>query len=372
MVAKGKPTSLKRPIKPQKTLDLCPWASYVLGHHPFSLPIWLELIWATLRNGSHNHNPGTLKSLARELAELDQAIEILVNSNQITFTQRLTFLRIWNKAKRLAWETLEQCDCLVPSDGFIPGYLEWHDLQWIQTELIPQSKALFRWRQLGEAVGRCQFRLGVQAALDEDFIPEPELETLFQQASALGDQGEDTTGSCIHFFVSNVRQPSPSKKFVVTFASIIDRSVMMIMLDNILQRSLKEQQRREPLLVLDQDAFFFFGVRKPWCQLSVSEMACLWVLAKHPRIPLERDTIIQEGDLTCDPHNLRVIVSRLRGTLRDLFGEAIQRGTASDMILPEDCYIQGDRPNQHKYGPYRLCLDPDRVIVRCNLPTKRQ
>jgi hypothetical protein len=155
----------------QEGYDLTFWAAYVVGHHPYSLQMWLENLWTNLRVGDYAHDPPILDSLQAELPEMDDALDLLADKGQLMAGQLLPFQRAWEEARRRAEETLDRCYELVPEDGFVPGDVAWDELQQLQGGLLlPQGK-LENWRRLGEGVGRCQLRLGAFPHLDEDYIP---------------------------------------------------------------------------------------------------------------------------------------------------------------------------------------------------------
>jgi hypothetical protein len=63
--------------------------------------------------------------------------------------------------------------------------------------------------------------------------------------------------------------------------------------------------------------------------------------------------------------DLKVIVSTVRKTLRELYRRAVQQGSARGETLPEDCFLpHAPRGGEPDLGPYLLRLAPERVLIR--------
>jgi hypothetical protein len=338
---------------------LKPWAAYVVGHHPFSLPMWLENLWINLRVKYYDHDPQLLNSLCQELGELDDALEILTRADQGKPYPLLCFCRAWEDAKRRAREALDTSDWLVPDDGFIPADLQWDKLQRLQARLLEPRQELDRWRGLGATIGRCQFELGALPPLDEDYVPRAELDAVHNQVARFVIREDGWIPSRVQLVIARVSEPATGQTMGAVRNRIYSRYKDVERLDRELLGDLRGRGRSEPQLILGPEEVTFFGGRMPLRQVPVSELACLWVLAEQPGRPVERNTIICEGDINGSEYHLKSIVSRLRALLRELYIESCQGGDS----LPDNCFISGLRAGKHLLGPYRLDLDPSRVLI---------
>ena len=144
-------------------MDLKPWAAYVVGHHPHSIAMRVELIWQAWRAGDREPDPGWLTAVSTEMNELDPALRELARAGHFQQGPLLEFSHAWERFARQYEDFLDTAAWSVPADWAHPGYDALQRMLELLAGLVPTAQGAERhlhlWCEIGAAVGRTQYRL---------------------------------------------------------------------------------------------------------------------------------------------------------------------------------------------------------------------
>jgi hypothetical protein len=252
----------------------------------------------------------------------------------------------------------------VPHPPF--GYDEWRDLTLLSTCVVANSDELGLWRDVGAAVGQCQYLLWSAPTVGPYPKNPPHPASLPDLIGRLTEYGR--YGFLLDLPTSAGTSSAPAAPTLAGWWERVQGSYLdASRLDAELHAALRQDAPPEPVLVLDKDYITSFGERWAVHDCAEAEVGCLWVLAECAGQDVARDTIIEEACLSKDRLNLKSHVSRLRNNvLKPLAEKGCGRSQRPLHPAHQHGYITGTRGPEHSHGPYRLDLDP--ALVRVTLP----
>jgi hypothetical protein len=149
-----------------------PWAAYVAGHHPYTLRISQENLWREFLDIRDTWNDESWELIWTQIAELNDAFRTLAWANHVQPTFLIELHRAIDLFESICQKMAESPETFDPTDRQVPGYDDWRDMVRFASRLTEDHEAADQWRQLGAAVGNCQYSLAVTPAFDRDYIPD--------------------------------------------------------------------------------------------------------------------------------------------------------------------------------------------------------
>jgi hypothetical protein len=307
--------------------DRGPWAAYVVGHHPSSLTVWHTRYVYPERN-PRGDQPGLFRGrIARELLEVDMALEILTRSGKVaaaalnSFRQeRELFATIHREHINVEKEIFYEPKVPLGSVDCDSGVSALDELDSHSRRLLEKTDYLLPFLELGRWLGNSQVRLR-----DEDPWERGDAEDWEWELEHLQDLiwwlpgSDDSLGSDrFEAFLENVCDlvNDPPDGSCERLALRLDQ------LDRYLRLKLRHWKGPAPVLELDHDHLLIHGRRVEYNRHNRTYVALLWTLAEHlvdeGRIAagrpksLARSDIIQRSRISASPHRLPEPISRLR------------------------------------------------------------
>jgi hypothetical protein len=344
----------------QEDIDALPWAAYVCGHHPHSLYFTVEQIWDEYDLANSSAEPRSYDALDLDLNELDVAFDQLSRTDKC----RTGALRAFQQAFLHLGRT---CDLVANAPYDVRDRCNWPpgeyalELDRHGKRLLDPASDLFALRALGAGLGRLEYGLAASWLTKHDY--QANLATISGAIEKLPGDDKKWIQKRVHAALKRMDRSHPLISGVENHKIIVD-------LDCDLRATLWDRRTPAPLLVLDQESVTWFGQRRRLLdEFSSSEAACLWVMAEQPGKPVKRQTIIKEGKLQTDELYLKCTVCRLKKRLKEMTQEDFKRGASATRDYLTKDFITGIRLPAEQFGPYKLNLPADRVVVRGPRPT---
>jgi len=337
-------------------IDLKPWAAYVVGHHPYTLLLWHEMLWYDLTYCGPDVDEQSWEPIATEIHDLNEALRILAVEDLVKPGVLIELHRIVEGFESIGMTMVESPSLDDEAKRTMPGNHELLIMGDLSARVMEAPEELEAWRRLGAAVGLRKYFLngGPDGGHGQDLERPRRVQEL-----ARGLPTRDKTIKAIKKILQTVSATIPEAR---------GRFLELSRLDGELRAQLAHRVAPEPILVLDRETLSFFGETRPLKAFPQIEMACLWILAERAGRSIPRQDIIREGSVNTDEHNLKFVVSRLRKHLRAMAeAHCLKHGCARPSGL-EDGFIRGERLRGYRAegscGPYALALDPALVRIQ--------
>jgi hypothetical protein len=333
----------------QDDFDALPWAAYVCGHHPHSVNITAEIIWATYELTHSVAKAPYYDALDLDLHELDGALDQLSRTDWCRIEVLRAFQRDYFDLRRVCDQTVNE------------PYEARNDDNGYARVLTDKGKALFDpaselspWYELGARLGALEWRLA--SFMEKADCPAAFL-TITNAIKRLPGDDRKSIQDRVKVARGQLDRSRPEVSVVKNHKIIVD-------LDRVLRGELWERKRPAPLLVLDRDGIEYCGHREPLlARFSEGEISCLWVLAEHAGEPVPRQTLISEGKVQSDALNIKYFMNRLKKHLKKMGQTPSHQSNAVPSAAQAKDIIQGIRGKGGFPGPYQLDLPAARVIV---------
>jgi hypothetical protein len=364
----------------QTSVDMKPWAAFVIGHHPYTLRLRQEYLWENLywelpweipQLGAPQFDPSLT-----EIEEFRDALDLLafhedVRAAALVELHRATdaftsiYLPLGEQLEPSPPDEEEKPDPTAPGLGRAPAYPAWCRMTAFAAKVVGPSNVLQRWRELGASVGRGLYKLRGSATLPPASPRPGELASI---AGKLEYEGSPPLDELV-MLLSEIDRWAVAEDGSICWASEEECYQWLSQLDMELQAALRLDPP-EPVLILDSHHITFLGIRRELADYRhlKNEIACLWVLALWPGRRIMRKDLILEAGIKVDELDLKFVISRLRSkVLRPLAKEHSQQFNCAPPPEFEHGFILGKR--ERYGGPYCLDLDPALVRVSTTRPS---
>lgn len=347
--------------KPTDNTNEAQWAAYVLGHHCFTVSGWQDTWWSMRDSVAEGRTPPP--TLPAEAADLPTALRILARETLIdaaTAVEMAFALEQWLQACREMVREMHSPNMELTEvdwdDDYAPGLRPSSAFGRATDGLFGNSPRLRLWCNLGYELAKRSHLLFPQGNTDEtrDFLNlirrlDPRKEISFLQD--------------VHRAVAHPPSQPPDTAPVPQLCHPTG-GVCGPRLDAYIRHWLLEGSSPNPWIVLTRERYRLFGREIDPNTLPFKLAAILWVLCENPRRPLQRDFIIKEGNLCCQPNGLNPYTSRLR---QKVLRPGIETFFSGLEVRPDgydEMFIRGHRDHQKPLGPIELLIDPLFVVVR--------
>jgi hypothetical protein len=347
-------------------LDLRPWAAYVVGGQPYDLHL---KFWVMERKFEHCAfvDKASFGLFRGSIHELRKALSALAYHRQVDPVVMGQILTSTSRLEQMLKQRIAEQDFPDAGDGGDTDamtLMHWWELAEHAMEAVGPSQDLRTWCRLGAAVGRVRLNLEQHA--------HPDLSTGIKHVRNLLPELRPLAGGEV---VKDVKatltaiRRGPVSRDLDARVRIADRqSQAVAALDRRLRETLSQRAAPEPLLVLNRQRIILFGHELLLSELPQKDSALLWVLAEKPSQLVSRSEIISEGRIGGSPRSLKCRVSRLRKRLKTLIAMRCQCPASRSEPPAKNIIVQARGQTWGDGGPYKLDLDPDRVVVQGDRP----